>query len=144
MKIGDVARQTGTNVPTIRYYEKIGLLGRAARNGGGQRVYGAAEVMQLSFIKRCRDFDFPIDEIKKVMGALGGKRRSAVAAREIAARQLRSLQSRQAALKQLTRNLSAVIEQCEALCRPDANSGCALCVDFGPPLADGAKHLAQK
>jgi DNA-binding transcriptional MerR regulator len=39
MRIGILAELAGTTVPTVRYYEEIGLLRQAARQGGGQRTY---------------------------------------------------------------------------------------------------------
>jgi len=62
MSIGVIARQTGCTVPTIRYYE--GLLPAAARTDAGQRHYGAAAVRRLTFIRRCRDFGFSIDQVR--------------------------------------------------------------------------------
>ena len=52
LKIGELAEWTGTSVPTIRYYEQIGLLPRAPRQAGGQRVYGRNDVERLTFIRR--------------------------------------------------------------------------------------------
>jgi DNA-binding transcriptional MerR regulator len=63
LKIGALAAQTGTNAPTIRYYEEIGLLQRAHRRPGGQRVYGDADIKRLTFIRRCREFGFSIDQV---------------------------------------------------------------------------------
>jgi DNA-binding transcriptional MerR regulator len=40
LKIGTLAKRTGTNPPTIRYYEQIGLMRSADRQAGGQRAYG--------------------------------------------------------------------------------------------------------
>lgn len=51
MKIGDLARQTGLSVHTIRYYEKIGLLPKAHRDGGGRRQYGMEITNWLSFLR---------------------------------------------------------------------------------------------
>jgi DNA-binding transcriptional MerR regulator len=64
LKIGALAESTGTNAPTIRYYESIGLLPCPGRRGGGQRTYGDEVVKRLTFICRCRDFDFPIDKVR--------------------------------------------------------------------------------
>jgi len=58
LSIGLLARQAGCSVPTIRYYEEIGLLPVVPRTEGGRRVYGSATVRRLSFIRRCRDFGF--------------------------------------------------------------------------------------
>lgn len=59
LKIGALARQTGTNAPTIRYYEEIGLLRSAGRQAGNQRVYSDADVKSLTFIRRCRELGSP-------------------------------------------------------------------------------------
>jgi DNA-binding transcriptional MerR regulator len=67
LKIGALARQTGTNAPTIRYYEEIGLLPSAGRQAGNQRVYGEADVKSLTFIRRCRQFGFSIDQVRSLV-----------------------------------------------------------------------------
>jgi DNA-binding transcriptional MerR regulator len=54
MKIGQLAQQTGTPVDTIRYYEREGLLPRAARTEGNYRIYDAVHLERLAFIRRCR------------------------------------------------------------------------------------------
>ena len=64
MRIGDLADQTGTSVATIRYYEEIGLLRRVARRGG-QRIYDHEDARRVAFIRRCRNFDFSIPDIRR-------------------------------------------------------------------------------
>jgi DNA-binding transcriptional MerR regulator len=54
LRIGTLTRRTGTNAPTIRYYEDIGLLPRPHRRLGGQRAYAEEDVTRLTFIRRCR------------------------------------------------------------------------------------------
>ena len=58
-KIGALARQTGTNAPTIRYYEEIGLLRSAGRQAGNQRVYSAADVKSLTSSGAVASLDSP-------------------------------------------------------------------------------------
>ena len=53
MKIGELARLTGTAVETIRFYEREGLLPEAARTSGNYRVYGDDQAERLAFIRRC-------------------------------------------------------------------------------------------
>jgi DNA-binding transcriptional MerR regulator len=67
LKIGNLAERTGTGAPTIRYYEEIGLLRSADRQSGGQRVYGDADVARLTFIRRCRDFGFSIEQVRSLV-----------------------------------------------------------------------------
>jgi DNA-binding transcriptional MerR regulator len=66
-KIGELAELTGMSVPTIRYYEQIGLLPRAPRQAGGQRVYSRDDVERLTFIRRCREFDFSIEQVRALV-----------------------------------------------------------------------------
>lgn len=56
MRIGILAERTATTVPTVRYYEQIGLLRPAIRQNGGQRTYDHEDVRRLTFIRRCRKF----------------------------------------------------------------------------------------
>ena len=55
--IGEAARQSGVKVPTIRYYEGIGLLPTALRSDGNRRLYDAADLRRLAFIRHARDVD---------------------------------------------------------------------------------------
>ena len=64
MKIGELANLTQTQVETIRYYEREGLLPETARTGGNYRIYGDAHAARLSFIRHCRGLDMTLDEIR--------------------------------------------------------------------------------
>lgn len=65
--IGTLASRTGTKVPTIRYYEQIGLLPAAARTMGQQRRYGAAHQHRLAFIRHARDLGFSLDDVRELL-----------------------------------------------------------------------------
>src|SRR5690606_12399807 len=65
--IGDLSAQSGVKVPTIRYYEQIGLIAAPARTEGNQRRYGAAELDRLRFIAHARDMGFPMDSLKSML-----------------------------------------------------------------------------
>src|SRR5262245_21072625 len=56
--IGQLARDTGCKVPTIRYYEQIGLLPEPRRSSGNQRLYGRAHRERLDFIMHSRELGF--------------------------------------------------------------------------------------
>jgi DNA-binding transcriptional MerR regulator len=66
-QIGPVAKKTGSSIHTIRYYEKIGLIHKAARSEGGFRVYSQEAVDRILFIKKAQSFGLTLDEIKKIM-----------------------------------------------------------------------------
>jgi Cd(II)/Pb(II)-responsive transcriptional regulator len=67
MKIGELAKQTGSQVETIRYYEREGLLPAPARSGGNYRLYGAAHLERLQFIRHCRSLDMTLNEIRSLL-----------------------------------------------------------------------------
>jgi Cd(II)/Pb(II)-responsive transcriptional regulator len=67
MKIGELAKATGTQVETIRYYEREGLLPAAARTDGNYRVYEQAHAQRLAFIRHCRCLDMTLDEIRALI-----------------------------------------------------------------------------
>ncbi|KPF70284.1 Cd(II)/Pb(II)-responsive transcriptional regulator [beta proteobacterium AAP99] len=67
MKIGELARATGTQVETIRYYEREGLLPETARSEGNYRIYGDVHAERLSFIRHCRSLDMTLDEIRVLL-----------------------------------------------------------------------------
>ena len=67
MKIGELAAATSTQVETIRYYEREGLLPQAARSGSDYRIYGDAYIERLSFIRHCRRLDMTLAEIRTLL-----------------------------------------------------------------------------
>lgn len=63
MKIGELAQRSGLSVDTLRYYERIGLLPRPPRDGGGQRRYDAAMLGWIEFIGRLKATGMPLAEM---------------------------------------------------------------------------------
>ena len=63
MKIGTLARRTGLSAHTIRYYERIGLLPRADRDGSGQRDYDASILVWIEFLSRLKTTGMPIRDM---------------------------------------------------------------------------------
>lgn len=62
--IGALSRETGVNIETIRYYERIGIMPKPDRTKGGNRQYSYDDLKRLFFIKRCRELGFRIEEIR--------------------------------------------------------------------------------
>lgn len=67
MKIGELAKTTGTPVETIRYYEREGLLPEAGRTEANYRVYDQTHAQRLAFIRHCRCLDMTLDEIRVLL-----------------------------------------------------------------------------
>jgi len=130
MKIGTLATRTGTNVPTIRYYESIGLLPQASRREGGQRTYTDADAQRLTFIRRCREFGFSIDQVRS-LDALGRDRsRSCMELRDVAARHLATVRARIRELKALASDLDAFVQACDQTCAGGPGPECTILGDL--------------
>jgi Cd(II)/Pb(II)-responsive transcriptional regulator len=67
VKIGELALATHTQVETIRYYEREGLLPLAPRSEGNYRIYGPGHVERLAFVRHCRSLDMTLDEIRVLL-----------------------------------------------------------------------------
>src|SRR4051812_23850678 len=116
LRIGALAKQTGTSAPTIRYYEEIGLLRSAGRQAGNQRVYSASDVRSLTFIRRCREFGFSIEQVRSLVALVQDPASSCVHARDLAQQHLVSVRAKLAELKALERSIAAFVTDCEASC----------------------------
>ncbi len=67
MRIGELAKRTGCEVETVRYYEKEGLLSAPARDGSGYRRYAVQQLEDLQFIRHCRSLGMKLAEIKVLL-----------------------------------------------------------------------------
>ncbi|HEY8976982.1 MAG TPA: helix-turn-helix domain-containing protein [Burkholderiaceae bacterium] len=140
LSIGIVARRAGATVPTIRYYEEIGLLPRAARTAAGQRSYGEAAVRRLVFIRRCRDFGFSLEQVRELVGLIDHPERPCTQARDIAAGHLAALRVKLAELQSLEASLAAFVCSCETECAGGPVADCAILEDLALPA--GQSRLA--
>jgi len=138
LKIGGLARRTGTNAPTIRYYEEIGLLRLAHRQAGGQRAYGDADVQQLTFIRRCREFGFSINQVRSLVALVQDPDSSCVHARDLAQEHLVAVRSKLAELKALERSIAAFVANCDASCAGGPGPDCVILDD----LSKGQKETS--
>jgi DNA-binding transcriptional MerR regulator len=110
--IGKLGHQAGVKVPTIRYYEEIGLLPEAERSGGNQRLYGQRALDRLKFIRHARDLGFPIDAIRDLLSLSDKPDQSCEAADAIAKAQRAAVRQRIARLQALDTELGNMIDQC--------------------------------
>jgi DNA-binding transcriptional MerR regulator len=130
LKIGALARQTGTNAPTIRYYEVIGLLPSAGRQAGNQRIYGEADVRSLTFIRRCREFGFSIDQVRGLVALVGDPSSSCADARDLAQQHLQTVRAKLAELKALERSIAGFVTSCDASCAGGPGPDCVIIDDL--------------
>ncbi|QNO25576.1 helix-turn-helix domain-containing protein [Sphingopyxis sp. OPL5] len=113
MRIGELARITKTKTETIRFYEKEGLLPRAARTSANYRSYGNEHGQRLSFIRRARDLGFRLDDVRELLALADDRSRSCGAVDEITTRHLEEIDAKIADLAKMRAELSRILTTCE-------------------------------
>jgi DNA-binding transcriptional MerR regulator len=116
LKIGELAKLTRTSTPTIRYYESIGLIPPAARRRGGQRRYGSEDARRLTFIRRCREFGFSVDQVRMLADLMNDEAKCCTEARDIAQSHLEDVRAKRAELEALEHAIADFVERCDTTC----------------------------
>lgn len=115
LSIGELSRQTGVNIETIRYYERIKMLPAPPRTASGRRSYGPAEARTLAFIRRSRGLGFTLDEIRALLAfSTEGGQGTCADVRELAAGHLGEIQAKIADLRVMERVLAEAVRNCDA------------------------------
>ena len=110
--IGEAARQSGVKVPTIRYYEGIGLLTAPSRTEANRRLYDAADLRRLAFIRHARELGFEVDAIRTLLSLQDNPDQPCAAADPIARARLTEVERRIASLTALKAELERMISEC--------------------------------
>ena len=131
MNIGQAARESGLSAKMIRYYESIGLLAPALRSDSGYRLYQAADLHTLGFIKRSRDLGFSLEEVARLLTLWQNRERASADVKHLARKHIDELERRISELSQLLDTLVHLVDHCHGDDRPDcpilqelASGGC--------------------
>lgn len=140
LKIGDLAERTGTNSPTIRYYEEVGLLPRPDRQEGNQRRYSEDDVRRLTFIRRCRDFGFSIEQVRTLVALVQDRSRTCLEARDLAQAHLAKVRAKLRELRELERGIAGFVESCNIKCAGGPGPDCVILDDLSSTAPTAAKR----
>ena len=112
--IGSLSKHTSTNIETIRYYERVGLLPTPARSPGGYRLYGTDHVKRLNFVRRARTLKFSIGAVRTLLRLADERERPCAEVRVVAEAHLRDVRAKIADLRRMERVLKATVARCAA------------------------------
>lgn len=112
LTIGKLGASAGVKVPTIRYYEQIGLLPHPDRSAGNQRLYPKAALDRLAFIRHARELGFPLEAIRDLLSLSDRPDQSCAAVDMIANAQLAATRARITRLRALEAELERMLDQC--------------------------------
>lgn len=110
LSIGEASKISQVKVPTIRYYEQIGLLIEAPRTSGNRRLYDDNDIQRLKFIRHARDLGFDIDAIRTLLTLQDDPSDSCDMADEIARARLEDVERRIKSLVALRSELQKMLD----------------------------------
>jgi MerR family transcriptional regulator, mercuric resistance operon regulatory protein len=112
ISIGDLSKQTGVHIETIRYYERIGVMPKPARSEAGRRIYDSAQLNRLAFIKRSRDLGFSLNEVRDLLTLIDGGELTCAEVHALTLNHLKQVRAKLADLRKLERALKDLAGQC--------------------------------
>ncbi len=112
MRIGELARQTGTPVETIRYYEREQLLPAPQRTAANYRHYHPAHLERLLFIRQCRSLDLSLEEIRALLEVRDNPTGTCLAANQVLDEHIDHVEARIQQLQELALQLHALRSRC--------------------------------
>ena len=115
---GELARRTGVNGETIRYFERIGVISEPQRTEGGHRVYDEGHVRTLSFVRRARGLGFSPAEVRAILDLGGPGKACCAEVQHIAERHLEQVRGKIADLREIEGLLAATVERCSGESEP--------------------------
>ena len=130
-----LARETGCNIETIRYFERTGLLPEPPRSASGYRVYGAEHLRLLRFIQRARELGFTADRIRdllKLDAESGQHTRAEV--KNLTHQHIDEISERIRDLQELRDRLTAIADHCDGSNR--SASSCPILLSLFDPSPD--------
>jgi Cd(II)/Pb(II)-responsive transcriptional regulator len=136
MKIGELAKAAHTQVETIRYYEREGLLPETARTDGNYRMYAEEHVDRLSFIRHCRGLDMTLDEIRVLLRFKDAPHENCAQVNDLLDEHIDHVATRIKELKALERQLKTLRERCR---ESQQASQCGILTE----LSSASRHLHE-
>lgn len=112
LSIGELSRRTAVKIPTIRYYEQIGLLNPPERSEGNQRRYSSVDLERLKFVRHARDLGLSLGSIRELIEVGEQPDMPCGSAHVIAAKHLVDIQQRIRKLRRLERELKRISQLC--------------------------------
>ena len=115
IRVGELSRRTGCNIETVRFYERIELLPRPARNASRYRLYEDSDVDRLTFVRRARELGFTLNEVRALLALSADQAETTCTqVRDLAAGHLADIRAKIADLRAMERALAGAIRRCDA------------------------------
>lgn len=134
--IGELSSRSKVPVASIRYYEEIGILPKAARRNGRHRTYDNTDLGRLTFVRRSRELGFTLEQVRTLIQLSEPGNLTCSEARNLSMVQLATVRKRIAELSTIEAELEKHIVACESMCSCGRAPQCP--VLFGEPQSKAA------
>lgn len=139
LKIGELAKMTGAQVETVRYYEREGLLPAPHRSEGNYRLYDLTHVEHLQFVLRCRSLDMTLNEIRDLLKFRASPEQNCGAVNVLLDQHIEHVTTRIAELQSLENQLKKLRKLCV---QSQKAKDCQILQGLSKPQSATAKKLA--
>jgi MerR family transcriptional regulator, copper efflux regulator len=119
LTIGHLARESGMNLETVRYYERRGLLPKPPRSASGYRLFPIEAAQRLRFIQRAKELGFSLKEIGELLSLRVSPTTTRAGIRTKAEAKITDIQSRIRSLESMQKTLRKLTKSCTG-CGPIA------------------------
>jgi len=119
LSIGVLSSQTGVNIETIRYYERIGVMPAPERTAGGFRTYRDDHLKRLNFIRRGRELGFSLAKLRGLLRLVDGHVYTCAQVRALTLEHLAETRCKITDLRRLARVMSDMAAKCTGRRVPD-------------------------
>ena len=120
LTIGHLARESGVNLETVRYYERRGLLPKPPRSASGYRLFPAEATRRLRFIQRAKELGFSLKEIRELLSLRASGSRTRAEIRTRAEAKIADVEARIRTLESMKKTLRKLAKSCDG-CGPIAD-----------------------
>ena len=111
--IGHASAALGLSQDTLRYYEKIGLVPKTAKNVSGRRSYSDTDLARLRFVQRAQGVGFSLGEIAQLLKLRNNPSKSSRAVRAMAQEKCAAMRAQMQALQHMQDELDALLSLCD-------------------------------
>lgn len=112
LSMGEVAALSGTKAQTVRWYEEVGILPKAARTSGNQRTYSQADLERLIFVRRGRELGFSLKQVRRLLSLADQRNLSCGEVDVLAQEHLEAVREKVAQLQVLQAELERLLGEC--------------------------------
>ena len=111
LRRGELAKASGCNIETVRFYERAGLLPAPPRSAAGHRLYNQEHLRRLVFIRRSRDLGFTLEEVRGLLNLVDGGY-TCGEVQTLTLKHLENIREKIADLRRLEQTLGDVASKC--------------------------------